>query len=83
MTNAAILQGDILIVDRALKPNNNSIVVACLNGEFTVKRMRMKGKSVTLVPENAEFKPIPITDQMEFEIWGVVTYVIHNLCQSR
>ena len=83
MIDANIHPGDILIVDKALTPKNNSIIIAILNGEFTVKRIKMEGSSITLMPENPKYKPLPITKDMDFEIWGVVTYTIHDVRARR
>lgn len=79
MTGAGIRSGDILIVDRALAPENNRIVIAALNGELTVKRMRKEGGRIFLVPENDGYAPIEVTPEMQFEIWGVVAHVIHSV----
>jgi len=77
MINAGIHNGDTLIVDRALEPADKKIVIAVINGEMTVKRIRkIKGK-LFLMPENENFQPIEITEGSEFQIWGVVTNVIH------
>ena len=58
---------------------NNHIVIAIVDGELTVKRLKIKGKKYYLVPENDEFEPILIQEGMDFIIWGVVTYVIHKV----
>jgi DNA polymerase V len=79
MIHAGIHSGDILIVDRAEEPKDKSVVVALLDGEFTVKRIRKIKKDLFLVPENGAFKPMKITEDMDFEVWGVVQYVIHEL----
>lgn len=79
MIGAGITPGDLLIVDRAIEPRNNKIVVAIVDMEFTLKRLKIEGKRYWLVPENDEFEPIEITQDMDFQIWGVVTYVIHPL----
>ena len=79
MKNAGINSGDILVVDRAVAPANNKIIVAILNGEFTVKRISKNKNGLFLVPENPNFEPIEIKDEMDFEVWGVVIYVIHKL----
>ncbi len=79
MKNAGINSGDILVVDRAVAPANNKIIVAILNGEFTVKRISKNINGLFLVPENPGFEPIEIKDEMDFEVWGVVTHVIHDL----
>jgi DNA polymerase V len=77
MINAGISPGDILVVDRALSAVNNSIVIAVVNGEFTVKRIQFNHGKISLIPENPSYNPIYINDE-NFEIWGVVTYVIHK-----
>ncbi|MEP7103863.1 MAG: translesion error-prone DNA polymerase V autoproteolytic subunit [Candidatus Dojkabacteria bacterium] len=79
MINAGIHTGDILVVDKALDAKDKNIVVAVINGELTVKRLRMKDGKVALMPENSNYKPIIITSEDNFSIWGVVTNVIHNL----
>ncbi len=78
MQNAHIYHNDILIVDRALKPEHKSIIVAILNSEFTVKRLIIKDQKVFLAAENAAFSPIEIKKEMDFAVWGVVTYIIHK-----
>lgn len=79
MEGAGIFEGDVLVVDRALDARNNAIIVALLNGEFTVKRLLTNGNTLTLMPENPLYEPIAITEEMEFRVWGIVTYVIHRL----
>ncbi|MFC1780304.1 LexA family protein [Patescibacteria group bacterium] len=78
MQGCGISQGDILVVDRSLEPQNKSIVVALLDGEFTVKKVKKSGKQLFLLPENSKFHPIEITEDMEFEVWGVVIYSIRG-----
>jgi DNA polymerase V len=77
MVNAGINSGDILIVDRAMEARDQKIVVAVLNGEFTVKRIKRKKDTLYLIPESQDYKPMAITPDMNFQVWGVVTYVIH------
>lgn len=77
MIEAGIHSGDILIVDRALEPKNNKIVIAALNGELTVKRIKKEKNKLLLIPENNKYDPIEISEEMDFSIWGIVTYVIH------
>ena len=79
MKDAHIHDGDVLIVDKSKEATSGSIVVAVLNGEFTVKRIQMQGEAVLLVPENKKFSPIAVTREMDFQVWGVVTYVIHKI----
>lgn len=77
MIKAGIHHNDILIVDRSIEPSHGKIVIASLDGELTVKRLQIFGKRVCLVAENELYRPIEITKEMDFRIWGVVTNVIH------
>lgn len=77
MIGAGIMNGDLLIVDRALDAASGKIIVAVINGEFTVKRLKKVGKRLFLQPENVKYHPIEITKESEFLVWGVVTYAIH------
>jgi len=79
MTGAGIQDGDLLIVDRAIEPKDKSVAIAVINGEFTVKRIRKSKGRVWLIPENAEYPPLEVTEGSELEIWGVVTHVIHAM----
>ncbi|MHB8595422.1 MAG: LexA family protein [Ktedonobacteraceae bacterium] len=79
MEGAGIFEGDVLVVDRAEIPAHNSIVIAMLNGEFTVKRLYQKSDAVYLVPANPKYKAIRVTEAMQFQVWGVVTFCIHRL----
>ena len=76
MINAFIPDAALLIVDKSLKPKHRDIVVAVLNGEFTVKRLLKTLNKCILQPENAAYKPIEITEDMNFVVWGVVTKII-------
>lgn len=80
MINAGIFSSDILIVDRSLKPANGKIVVAVLNGEMLVRRLEKTFNRIRLIPETDRLSPIEVdTSSCDFEIWGVVTYVIHSV----
>ncbi len=79
MIGAGIHPGDLMIVDRSLEPKDKSVVIAAVNGELTVKRIRMQKKKITLVPENENYPVREIEEDSEFEVWGVVTNVIHEL----
>jgi DNA polymerase V len=78
MEEAKIYDGDLLVVDRSEKVSDGKIIIAILNGEFTVKRISIKGKKVSLIPEHPDFAPIVVTPESDFQVWGVVTYVIHK-----
>jgi DNA polymerase V len=77
MLGAGIHSGDLLIVDRALEPTDNSVVIAVVNGELTVKRICRRDGHLMLVPDNSDYQPLQITECTDFEVWGVVTHVIH------
>ncbi len=79
MIEAGIHSGDILIVDRALEATDKKVVIAVIDGELTVKRIRISEGKILLLPENHDYNPTEITGEMSFEIWGVVTNVIHTL----
>src|ERR1700731_3525149 len=73
MTGAGLFPGDIAVVDRSVEPTPGCIVLALLDGEFTVKRYRPRGNGVVLQAENPGFPDIEITGERAFEVWGVVT----------
>ncbi|KAA3632084.1 MAG: LexA family transcriptional regulator [Calditrichaeota bacterium] len=79
MVGAGIHEGDILIVDRSLEPVSRRIVIAVVDGELTVKRLIRRNGKVMLMPENDKYKPIEIKDEVDLEIWGVVTTVLHGV----
>jgi DNA polymerase V len=78
MQDARIYDGDILVVDKAETPRNGDVIVALLNGDFTVKRLVKKNNTFFLMPENPAYPPIEITEFCEFRVWGVVTYTLHK-----
>ncbi len=79
MEGAGIHHGDLLVVDRSIEPRDKRIVIAVINGELTVKRIRIKGRKISLEPENKDYCVQEIAENAEFEVWGVVTSVIHQL----
>ena len=79
MKQAGIQSGDILVVDRSRKAREGDVVIAILFGEFTVKRWILSCGVWYLKAENDHYPPIPITEESDFEIWGVVTHAIHSL----
>ena len=79
MINAGLDDGDLLVVDRSLEAENGKIVVCFIDGEFTVKRLQKEKNKLFLMPENASYKPIEITEATDLQIWGVVTYVIKSI----
>ncbi|MBF0532214.1 MAG: translesion error-prone DNA polymerase V autoproteolytic subunit [Candidatus Omnitrophica bacterium] len=78
MINAGIMPGSLLIVDRSVTPANGSIIVAILDGEFTVKRYKKTKDEIILSPENPRYEPVVIKEGRDFEVWGVVQHVIQS-----
>ncbi len=79
MINAGIYDGDIVIVDRSLKPQNGKIVIAVIDGEMLIRRYEKTMNSLRLIPETTKLSPIDINEFMDFKIWGVVVYIIRNV----
>lgn len=81
MLDAGIRDGDIVVVDRALEPSNGEFVVACVDGEFTLKEYQFDSKQqcVWLIPHNSDYQPIKVTPDNNLIIWGVVTYCVHRV----
>jgi len=79
MKDAGINDGDLLIIDKSIKPIDNKIAVCFVDGEFTLKRIKIDPKGVWLLPANEKYKPIHITEENDLRIWGVVTYVIKSV----
>jgi DNA polymerase V len=79
MIGAGIDDGDILVIDRSVEPQDNKIAVCYIDGEFTVKRIKVEKDCLYLMPENAAFQPIKVTEENELIIWGIVMYVIKSV----
>lgn len=79
MVGAGIDDNDLLVIDRSMIPQNNKIAVCFIDGEFTVKRLRVDGNSIWLKPENPDYPIIEITEENDFMIWGIVTNVIKKV----
>ncbi|MDO6392325.1 translesion error-prone DNA polymerase V autoproteolytic subunit [Pontibacter sp. BT731] len=79
MRDARLHDGDILVVDRSLKPSHGHIIIGVVDGEFTVKRLLQKGLKKYLQPANELFPPMEITEEMDFKPWGVVVWSLHKV----
>jgi DNA polymerase V len=79
MEEAGRGEGDVLVGDRALETRENTILVALVHGEWTVKRLVTSGDTLFLLPEKPHYDPLPLTEEKEFRVWGIATYVIHRL----
>ena len=82
MIDAGIKSSDVMVVDRALTPKNNDIILAVIDGEFTVKRIKKNNNELYLMPANENYRPVKITKDMDFQVWGVVTFIIHKANDS-
>lgn len=78
MKDAGILDGDILVIDKSLEPQDGDTAVCYIDGEFLLKYIRIEKDEIFLVPANPDFQPIRVTEENNFCIWGVVTYSIKN-----
>ncbi len=79
MVKAGIFPDDILVVDRSLEPVSGKIVVAIYDGELTVKRLKIEQGKYWLVPESDDYEPICVHKDTDFQVWGVVCWVIHKV----
>ena len=78
MIDAGIDDGDLIVIDKSLEPKDGKIAVCFIDGEFTVKRLKVRKGVVWLVPENKNYKPLKISDESELIIWGIVTHVLKS-----
>ncbi|HMK03323.1 MAG TPA: translesion error-prone DNA polymerase V autoproteolytic subunit [Ferruginibacter sp.] len=79
MTGASIHDGDIVIVDRSIKPVNGKVVIAVIDGEMLIRRLEKTINRTRLIPETPKLSPIDVSEFNDFKIWGVVIYVIKNI----
>jgi DNA polymerase V len=76
MINASIHDGDVVIVDRSITAKSGHIIIAVINGDMLIRRLERTMQRVRLLPETTQLSPIDVTDQTDFSVWGVVTYII-------
>ena len=76
MIDANVHDGDILVIDKSLEPQNGDMAVCFIDGEYTLKRFQKDKQGAWLLPSNDKYPPIRVTEDNEFIIWGVVTFVI-------
>lgn len=77
MEGAGISSGDIVVVDKSLDARTGDVVVAAVDGEFTLKTLKKVGDHAWLVPANPNYQPIALGPDVDVSVWGVVTYTIH------
>jgi len=78
MKDAGILDGDLLVIDKSLEPQDGDTAVCFIDGDFTLKYIKFEKDAVYLIPANPAFQPIKVTEENNFCIWGVVTYSIKS-----
>ena len=78
MTDLGIDNGDLLIIDKSLEAQNGKIAVCFIDGEFTVKKIKFEKDYLWLIPANKKYKPIKVTQENDFIIWGIVIHVIKS-----
>lgn len=76
MKDAGVDNGDLLVIDKSLTYRNNALAVCYLNGEFTLKRIKVEGDTIILMPANQDYQPIVVKEDADFAVWGIVTYII-------
>jgi len=76
MKDIGIHDGDLLVIDKSLDPENNKIAVCFIDGEFTLKKIKLEKDTCWLIPANENYKPIKVTEENDFIVWGIVTFVI-------
>ncbi len=79
MQDAGIHHGDLLIIDKSLEPKDGKIAVCFIDGEFTIKRIKIEKDCIWLMPANEAYKPIKVTAENDFMVWGIVIHVIKTL----
>ena len=79
MQGAGLDDGDLLVIDRSMEPQNNKIAVCYIDGAFTVKRLKVEVDCIYLMPENKNYKPIKVSEEDQLQIWGIVTYVVKKV----
>ncbi len=78
MKDEGIYDGDIAVIDRSEEPRHGLLVVAMINGEFTLKRLHKKNNQILLIAANHNFKPIELKEGDEFTVWGVVRMILKS-----
>ena len=79
MIDCGINDGDLLIIDKALTPHDGSIAVCYIDGDFTVKRISVQNDGIFLMPANRKYRPIPVSEDNNFQVWGIVTHIIKTV----
>ena len=83
MRDEGIEEGDILVIDKSLELIDDDLAVCFIDGEFTVKRVRLEPEAIWLVPSNPDYPLIKVTKEIDFMIWGIVTFTIKKNRRKR
>jgi len=78
MQDAGISDGDLLVIDKSLEPKDGKIAICFIDGEFTVKRIKIEDNICWLMPANSAYKPIKVSEENHFLVWGIVIHVIKS-----
>ena len=81
MRDCGIDDGDLLVIDKSLTPQEGSIAVCFVDGEFTLKRISVQRDGVWLVPANSQYPALHVTEGSNFQVWGIVSYVVKKMCR--
>ncbi len=79
MKDAGIHDGDLLVIDKSIEPIDGKIAVCYIDGEFTLKRIKLNKKGLWLMPANEKYEPIKVEEHNDLKIWGVITHVIKSV----
>lgn len=79
MRDEGIVEGDILVVDKAVEPYDGCLAVSYIDGEFTLKRVKIEPDKILLIPANPNYKTIEISSDNEFAVWGVVRWILKSV----
>lgn len=79
MKDEGIIEGDILVVDKAIQPYDGCLAVAFIDGEFTLKRVKIEPDKILLIPANPKYSTIEISSDNEFSVWGVVQWILKSV----
>lgn len=79
MRDAGVDDGDLLVIDKSLKYHSGALAVCYINGEFTLKRIKMQSDGLFLMPANPDYQPIRVREEDDFTVWGIVTYIIKKV----
>lgn len=78
MKDLGVEEGDLLVIDKSIIPTEGKLAICFIDGEFTLKKIHIDANCIWLVPANDNYKPIKVTQENDFMVWGIVTHVIKS-----